>query len=64
MKPVKSILDPTFVYTPACASNVAQTWARYRARQDAAREKQRADIAQELQSVIQIFDARNARAKP
>lgn len=67
MKPTKSILDPTFAYTSSVHTNVEKTWQRYRDRYAAeakAREGERAAIAADLQRVIQIFDARNARAKP
>ncbi len=58
---MKSILDPTFRYTPACATDVAKTWARHRASIAAQKAKRSAEASADLKAVIDIFNTRNVR---
>jgi hypothetical protein len=48
MKPPRSLLDPTFRYTPAAATDLRKTFARIR------REQRKAAQAQQPQRVIPI----------
>lgn len=47
MKPAKSILDPTFAYTPALHTSLAKTFARIRAERAAEAEAAKAKRAED-----------------
>jgi hypothetical protein len=55
---LKSILDPTFVYTPAVKTDLRETFRRVRAEQAQAAEREQADKAEAAQKVAPISKGR------
>lgn len=60
---VKSILDPSFQYTPAVATDLRATFASIREQQRIERERQHAQESVQTRRVIAIFDARRREAE-
>lgn len=58
---MKSILDPSFVYTSSVSTDLRKSFAKVRERQaeaQAAETARKAEVAKDLRTVIGIFDAR------
>lgn len=55
---MKSILDPTFKYVPAAATDVKATWERVKKEQE---EKARQEAEQRLEKVIRMRRGNGSR---
>lgn len=58
---MKSILDPSFKYVPACSTDIRKTFERVRAEQaeaQAALAIEQANRAADTTRILNIFDAR------
>lgn len=59
---MKSILDPTFRYTPSVSTDIRKTFAKARRQQARDAEAEARDAAEAKAKLATIFDARRRKA--